>query len=202
MNIRKNILFALTSGLLLGLPWSAPSLFFVVFIAWGPLLLLEEKLRHHSNPYAIFNYAFAGFLLWNIMGTWWVMQAQLVGAILIIIANSLLQALVFWLASRIRKILEIPLLFPLLLIWMGYEHFHLSWDLAWPWLNLGNALATTPKLIQWYEFTGVRGGTLWIILTNFAALKSYRACRQKGPRSTVPMRLSMTRPAIYLDLRP
>jgi apolipoprotein N-acyltransferase len=186
MNIRKNILFALTSGLLLGLPWSAPSLFFVVFIAWGPLLLLEEKLQHHSNPYAIFNYAFASFLLWNIMGTWWVMQAQLVGAILIIIANSLLQALVFWLASRIRKILEIPLLFPLLLIWMGYEHFHLSWDLAWPWLNLGNALATTPKLIQWYEFTGVRGGTLWIILTNFAALKIYRACRQKGLRSTVP----------------
>jgi aconitate hydratase len=21
---------------------------------------------------------------------------------------------------------------------MGYEHFHLYWDLAWPWLNLGN----------------------------------------------------------------
>ena len=87
MNIRKSIFLALTSGLLLGLPWSASSFFFVVFIAWGPLLLLEEELQHHANPYAIFNYAFASFLLWNIIGTWWVMQAQLVGAILIIIAN-------------------------------------------------------------------------------------------------------------------
>jgi len=183
MNIRKNIFLALTSGLLLGLPWSVSSLFFLVFIGWVPLLLLEAEIRHHPNPYAMFNYAFTSFLLWNIIGTWWVAQAQLVGAILIILANSLLQALVFWLASRIRTILKIPLLFPFLLIWMGYEHVHLSWDLAWPWLNLGNALATAPTLIQWYEFTGVRGGTLWIILTNFAALTMYCRYRRKGSGS-------------------
>jgi len=183
MNIRKSIFLALTSGLLLGLPWSVSSLFFGVFIAWVPLLLVEEETRHHANPYAIFNYAFVSFLLWNILGTWWITQAQLVGAILIIFANSLLQALFFWLASRIRTILRIPLLFPFLFIWMGYEHFHLSWDLAWPWLNLGNALATAPKLIQWYEFTGVRGGTLWIILTNFAALKVYDTYLKKSPSS-------------------
>ena len=183
MNIRKNTFLALNSGLLLGLPWSAPSLFFVIFIAWGPLLLLEKKVRHHANPYAIFNYAFVSFLLWNIIGTWWIMKVHLLGAVFIILANSLLQALVFWLASRIRTLLKVPLLFPFLLIWMGYEHFHLSWDLAWPWLNLGNALATAPKLIQWYEFTGVRGGTLWIILTNFAVLKVYDTYREKGPGS-------------------
>ncbi len=186
MNIRKNIFLALTSGLLLGLPWSVPSLFFVVFIAWGPLLLLEAEVSHHANPYAVFNYAFLSFLLWNIIGTWWVAQAQLVGAILIIIANALLQALIFWLASRMRMILKIPLLLPFVLFWMGYEHFHLSWDLAWPWLNLGNALNSAPKLIQWYEYTGVRGGTLWIVLTNFAALKVYAAYREKGPGFWVP----------------
>ncbi|MBW2657131.1 MAG: hypothetical protein JRC59_05435, partial [Deltaproteobacteria bacterium] len=187
MNIRKNIFLALTGGLLLGLPWSVSALFFVVFIAWVPLLLLEEEVRHHANPYAIFNYAFVSFLLWNIIGTWWITQVQFVGAILIIFANSLLQALVFWLASRVRTILKTPLLFPFLLIWMGYEHFHLYWDLAWPWLNLGNALATAPTLIQWYEFTGVRGGTLWVILTNFAALKVYNTYREKGPGSMAPV---------------
>ena len=185
--IRRNIFLALASGLLLGLPWSVSSLFFVVFFAWVPLLLLEEKIRHYANPYAVFNYAFVSFLLWNIMGTWWIAQPQLVGAILIILANSVLQALVFWLASRIRAILRIPLLFPFVLIWMGYEHFHLYWDLAWPWLNLGNALTTAPRLIQWYEFTGVRGGTLWIILANFAALKMYDTYRQKGPGSLAPL---------------
>ena len=181
MNVRKNILLALTSGFLLGLPWSVSPLFFLIFIAWVPLFHLEEETRHHPNTYSIFNYSFAGFLLWNILGTWWVSQAQVVGAVLIILANSLVQALVFWSVSRIRTRLNIPLLFPLLLIWMGYEHFHQTWDLAWPWLNLGNALATAPKLIQWYEFTGVRGGTLWILLTNLAAWKAYDTCRKRGP---------------------
>ena len=54
---RKNIFLALTSGLLLGLPWSVSTLFFAVFFAWLPLLLLEEKVRYHTNAYAIFNYA-------------------------------------------------------------------------------------------------------------------------------------------------
>jgi apolipoprotein N-acyltransferase len=186
MNIRKNIILALTSGLLLGLPWSVSILFFLVFLAWVPLLLLEEEVRQHANHYAVFNYAFVAFLLWNIIGTWWISRAQFVGAIFIIVANSLLQALAFWMASRIRTLLRIPLVLPLLLIWMGYEHFHLSWDLAWPWLNLGNALATAPQLIQWYEFTGVRGGTLWVILTNFALLRVYAAYRQKGAGPMVP----------------
>ena len=187
ISIRKNMFLALASGLLLGLPWSAAALFFLVFIGWVPLLLLEEKIRHHPNPYTMFNYALTSFLLWNILGTWWVTRAQFVGAIFIIVANSLVQALVFWLASRIRTNLRLPLLFPFLAIWMGYEHFHLSWDLAWPWLNLGNALATVPELIQWYEFTGVRGGTLWIILVNFAVLKVVNTYRAKGPAAFAPV---------------
>jgi len=185
MNIKKIFFLALLSGLLLGMPWSDSDLFFLIFLAWVPLLVLEEDLRHHPNPYTVFNYAFVGFLLWNILGTWWITQVQFVGAILIMLANTLLQALVFWLASRIRTILGVSLLFPFLFIWMGYEHLHLSWDLAWPWLNLGNALVTAPELIQWYEFTGVRGGTLWIILINVALLRVYDTCRQNAPGSIV-----------------
>lgn len=187
VNIRKNILLALTSGILLGLPWSVSPLYFLIFIAWVPLFQLEAQIRHHPNAYIIFNYSFVSFLVWNILGTWWISQAQLVGAILIIVVNALLQALVFWSASRIRTRLRIPLLFPFLLIWMGYEHFHLSWDLTWPWLNLGNALVTVPKHIQWYEFTGVRGGTLWIILINFAAWQTYDTYRERGPGSSLAL---------------
>jgi len=186
MNVRNNNYLALTSGLLLWLPWSGSALFFFVFFAWVPLLLLEEDVRHLANPYSVFNYAFVSFLLWNIIGSWWIARAQFVGALLIIFANSLLQAMIFWLASRIRTILNIPLLFPFLLLWMSFEHFHLSWDLAWPWFNLGNALATAPELIQWYEFTGVRGGTFWIILANFALLRVYHTYRKKGPGYIAP----------------
>jgi apolipoprotein N-acyltransferase len=185
MSFRKRISLALLSGLLLGLPWSIPPLFPLVLVAWVPLLLVEERVRRDSNPYAVFNLALVAFLLWNVLGTWWIARAQAVGAVLIILANALLQALVFWLASRVRVTLKLPLFFPFLLLWMGYEHFHLSWDLAWPWLNLGNAFSPAPQAIQWYEYTGVRGGTLWILLVNFATLKVYTAWRRKGPAGLV-----------------
>ena len=102
-NTRKNLFLSLTSGLLLGIPWSVSPLFFLIFIAWVPLLLLEEEIRDHPNSYILFNYAFVSFLLWNILGTWWILQAQWLGAILIMLANALLQALVFWSISRDRK---------------------------------------------------------------------------------------------------
>ena len=176
----KNLYLALLSGLLLGLPWIFPSLFFLIFMAWIPLFCVEEKLRHHANPYLVFNYALVSFLLWNLLGTWWVVRAHFLGAILIMLANALVQALFFWLASRIRTILGLSLLLPFVLMWMGYEHFHEVWDLAWPWLNLGNALATVPGIIQWYEYTGARGGTLWIILVNGAGMRMITAYRLGG----------------------
>ena len=185
-NIRKNLSFALTSGLLLGIPWMIPSFFFLIFMAWLPLFQLEEEVHHNRNRYSLFNYAFAGFLLWNVIGSWWLLEAQWLGAILIILSNSLIQALVFWSASRVRTILRIPLFFPFLFIWLGYEHFHNNWDLAWPWFNLGNSLVTAPKLIQWVEFTGVRGGSLWIILTNFAVFKAYKIYQKKSLIAMAP----------------
>ena len=186
-NTGKNLFLALTSGLLLGVPWIIPSFFFLIFIAWVPFFQLEKNLHNNRNRHALLNYVFPGFLLWNLLGAWWVMQAQWLGAILIFLANSLLQALVFWSASRVRSSLKIPLIIPFLFIWLGYEYFHNIWDLAWPWFNLGNALVTAPKLIQWVEFTGVRGGSLWIILVNFAVFKAYESYQNRRFRIMVPI---------------
>lgn len=177
-NLRENLILAFISGLLLGFPWVFSSFAFLTFVAWIPLFILEERLRDRPNPYLVFNYALACFLVWNILGTWWVTQAHLLGGILIILANTLCQAFSFWLASRVGSINRMPLLFPFVAIWMGFEYFHEWWDLAWPWLNLGNALAATPEIIQWYEFTGARGGTLWIILANVSGLALYKSWQE------------------------
>ena len=50
--------------------------------------------------------------------------------------------------------------------WITFEFIHQRWDLTWPWLTLGNGLAKFPQVIQWYEYTGVFGGTLWILTLN------------------------------------
>lgn len=166
--MNKNIQLAILSGILLGLPFVFPFLFFLAFFAWLPLLYLEEASQKHYNPYFLFNHAFLSFAIWNTLAYWWVAQAQVIGVILIIILNSLVLATVFWLVSITRKSLRISILFPLLIIWLGFEYFHTWWDLAWPWLNLGNVFASVPAWVQWYEFTGTRGGSLWIILINLS----------------------------------
>ena len=56
-------------------------------------------------------------------------------------------------------------------IWIAFEYLHLNWEFSWPWLNLGNGFSEFPHWIQWYEFTGTFGGTLWVLLINIALLK-------------------------------
>ena len=34
------------------------------------------------------------------------------------------------------------------------------------WLNLGNVFSEDVQWIQWYEFTGSFGGSLWILIIN------------------------------------
>lgn len=161
-------LLALLSGLLLALPWTYPIFFFSIFFAFTPLLFIEEKSLKQANPYWLFNYSFLAFLVWNSLSYWWVSEAQLIGSVLIIFINSAIQATVFWVISITRKQIKVPILIPFLIIGLGFEYFHTQWDLAWPWLNLGNAFATQAKLVQWYEFTGTRGGSLWLILINIS----------------------------------
>ena len=45
------------------------------------------------------------------------------------------------------------------------NHYQLLQTLH-PWLVLGNALAGSTELAQWYEFTGTMGGSLWIWASN------------------------------------
>jgi apolipoprotein N-acyltransferase len=55
--------------------------------------------------------------------------------------------------------------------WLTFEFIHLRWDLSWPWLTLGNGFSAFPWAVQWYEYTGVPGGTLWILLVNIFIYK-------------------------------
>lgn len=79
----------------------------------------------------------------------------------------LLMALVFRFYYQMRKKSNIIFSFlGLICSWVGYEFLHQSWDLAFPWMTLGNGFAGFHQLIQWYSITGVFGGTIWIWLLN------------------------------------
>ena len=54
----------------------------------------------------------------------------------------------------------------ILFYWPAWEYLHLNWDFSWPWLSLGNGFASYIKWIQWYEYTGILGGTFWVLVSN------------------------------------
>ncbi len=170
-------LLSLLSGLLLTFGWPAGGFPLILFIAFIPLLIVENYLfKSNSKKRYVFINAYIGFLTWNILTTWWIVNSTLVGAILAISLNTLFMAIVFTLFHITRKAIgNITGFISLIAYWMSYEYLILNWELTWSWLNLGNGFANYPQFIQWYEYTGIFGGTLWILVINillFAVSKS------------------------------
>jgi apolipoprotein N-acyltransferase len=178
MGALRHILLALLSGILLSAAWG--NFTFTIFFALIPLLWIESDFRHCDvrwRKWKLFGLFYLAFLSWNIITTWWIVNSTVFGAFMAIVCNSLFMALV-WIAFHgvARKLKPVYGYAALVSFWIAFEYMHYNWELAWPWLTLGNSLATKPNWIQWYEYTGVFGGSLWILCSNiflFLALKNY-----------------------------
>ncbi len=183
MNRFTNLFLAIASGLLLFAAWPVSPLTLLIFVAWTPLLWLETKVESRKK---FFWLTYVTMFIWNVATTWWIWNASAPGAVAAFLANSLLMC-VPWLGFKIAKKRFGTTIGYLSLIafWMCFEFIHLQdWGLSWPWLTLGNVFASHPEWIQWYEYTGTSGGTLWIMLSNvlvYALFTEY----QKNGRSAV-----------------
>ncbi len=178
------ILLSVLSGLLLSLPWLGfPG--WILFFAFLPLFYVEKYFveRREEHPGISFlGNAFLTVLVWNGLTTWWIAYATFVGALMAIVVNSFLMSLVLWLAHFARRNLRQALDYIALSgFWISFEYFHFHWDIEWPWLTLGNGFANNIKLIQWYEFTGVLGGTLWVLIVNILLLQLLGGIQEKIP---------------------
>lgn len=157
-------ILSLLSGILLWAAWPESYFTFLIFIAWIPLLfvadVVEKKIR-------FFFLCFISMLTWNAATTWWIWNSTDVGSIGAIVCNSLLMTLPWW-AYRTskRKLNKKNAYISLIAFWMLFEYIHLNWQLSWPWLTLGNVFADKTAWVQWYEYTGTSGGTLWILIVN------------------------------------
>ncbi len=144
---------------------------FLIFLAFVPLLVLEQRAsedRIAGKKSYLFLYSFLAFFTWNLLTTWWIYNASFGGAVMAIFFNSLFMAIVFVLFHRVKRRMNGRFgAIILISFWMAFEYLHLRWDLTWPWLTIGNVFADSPWMIQWYEYTGVFGGGLWIFAVNF-----------------------------------
>src|ERR1017187_1342038 len=170
MRFIKLLSLAILTGLLLGVAW-LPSCTFLIFIAFVPLLFLTEEIENSTlkrKKLCLFLLTYLAFLIWNCFNTWWIWYASEGGAIAALAANALLMSLTYLLYFSLRRRIQNPTygIWILLPVWLSFEYLHLNWELTWSWLTLGNIFAFEHNWVQWYEFTGVSGGTAWVFVVN------------------------------------
>lgn len=164
---------SLTAGILLGLafpPFPFPFLLFPALVLLFRLIDLSETAReaaYHSYP---------ALVIWNLITTYWLMLATVAAGIAAILANAAVMTLPVMLQHQAQKKLNNIWLIALLqtAFWVSYEYLHHHWDLAWPWLALGNAWANVPELVQYISATGYLGISFWVVLVSSLAYQAIK----------------------------
>lgn len=173
----KKGIAALLTPLFLSLAWPGNgSLTFLVFFAFIPMLWLEQQIRNSTSKHKgrqVFLYGWLSFGLFNLGVTWWVVNAHWSGTLAATVLFGAAMSFCFWLfhiASRNigagRGLLLLPF------FWLPLEYLQVHWDLSFPWLNLGYVFSNRSSWIQWYSYTGVWGGSIWVLWVNAYLFRS------------------------------
>ena len=191
----RRLLLSTATGVLLGLgfPGYLP-LPFLLLVAWVPLLYLQ---RQPLPSKAVFWHGFNAFLLYNILATFWVTNTAFFAGLFAVVVNALLMCLPWMAFHWTSRVSPRVSYLALVAFWISFEHFHYNWSLNWPWLTLGNGFAEFPSLVQWYEYTGVLGGSAWILLVNILVLHRRRWPVVAVLVTTLPMVFSLVRYFTY-----
>ncbi len=190
---KKTSLLALLSGLLMYLAWPPHTAFSpLLLLGLVPLFIALDDIKNNVQKHqgrAVFLTAGLAFFVWNTASIYWVFNAinavntgfvgyivSFLVALLPYCFGAMLMTLAFWLYYRFRRYVHPVLAYGgLIVFYISLEYFYQSWDAPFPWMTLGNGFAGLHQVVQWYEYTGVFGGSLWILLSNILA---YEALRQ------------------------
>lgn len=166
-NILILYVLPILTGILLGLSALPSNLWFLSFIAFIPLLIASEQTLNSKKPLLIFAIQLLIALVVFYFGVYlWVLKTAnlgfLIGFLIVLPFVIFVSPFIFFI-KRNNKFA--PVYF--IAAWMTGELIESYFQLGSPFFNLGNNLGVSPKIIQWYEFTGAAGGTLWILVVNF-----------------------------------
>lgn len=171
-------LLALLFSVLMSAPFLVPHLGFLALIGLVPLLLMEAVADAHGVR-RFFWWHYLAFVLWNAFTTFWVCNATVGGGIFAVLANAAQMSVIFeayrYSKKRFRPALSLIFLAAL---WIAWERLYFDAQISWPWLVLGNAFARDIRCIQWYEYTGTLGGSLWVWASNIGVFMLVKALMQ------------------------
>ena len=154
-----------------------------LLIGFVPLLWVSASYDDTRRSWwGMFGWATLAFVLWNVLTIWWIWYATPVGPPAATLASTTMNMIAFMLFHTVSKKAPKALAYvTLVTAWITTEYWYTVGDFSWPWLILGNGFSHEVWAVQWYEYTGVFGGTLWVLLSNiliFEALQARRSTRR------------------------
>ena len=146
-------------------------------VALVPLLWLSASCEASRRGWRqMLGWAVLTFALWNAATVWWIWYATPVGPVAATLASTTLNTLAFMLFHTVSKKAPKTLAYTTLVAaWLATEYWYTVGEFSWPWLILGNGFSHDVWAVQWYEYTGVFGGSLWVLVCNILFFEAWQA---------------------------
>jgi apolipoprotein N-acyltransferase len=181
------LILALAGGLGMGFAFPfTGGIFPLAFVSFVPLIIMNVQINDWSKGKRFFGrflYNYLYFLVFNAVTTWWIYYASEGGMYMAVLSNSLLMTLPFFFFGFMTRVLgENKGLLGLLVLWISFEYAHYFWELSWPWLSFGHVFGNHPWIIQWYEYSGVTGGSFWVVMINIMVYMIVRNIKFRGEK--------------------
>ena len=157
---------SIMSSVMMAVPFLVPNTGFLALFGLIPLLCMD-RIATISGKRHVWLFHYSAFVIWNALTTFWVCNATVGGGLFAIFANAFQMSLIFGLFRLSKKKFtgSLPYIF-LMVMWIAWERFYFDAEISWPWLVMGNSFAQSTWAVQWYEYTGTLGGSLWIWACN------------------------------------
>lgn len=166
----RNLILSLLSAALFALPWCGGNAF-PLFLAFVPLLIIADS----TNKKETYAWVTLTIIIWTVVTSYWVAYAALIGVFAAAGVSIVLFNIPFILYKIVRSRATKVLGYVVLVSgWVACEYLYLfNEEISHPWLMLGNGFANNVTFIQWYEYTGCLGGTLWVLIVNIVIYEAF-----------------------------
>ncbi len=175
----------------------------LLLFVFVPFLIGEDILSKQKwHKLKLFSTTLVGLYLGNIISIGWLGKLLSTWAYLFLIYNSLLPTLFLLLYHIIKKKLGIKYgLCSFVALWVCYEFIYLQIPINFPAIYAGFLVYTTnSNIIQWYEYTGVLGGTAWVMICNALLFYTFRKKHLTGNWKACKTNIVLSCCAIILPL--
>ena len=195
MTTWRRVILVLISVALLSAGWLSLS-GLSLLVAFIPLFIISEHYSDSARDWwRMMGWGTMCFMLWQAATVWWVWNATPAGPVASAIVGTfwnLIPLMVYhYVAKRGPRGLAYTLFVAL---WIAAEHIYNSAEvMTFPWLLLGHGFSSDVWAVQWYEYTGLFGGALWVLASNVAI---FEILRQRTKSSKVRAALITLLPLI------